>query len=50
MGLGGISAWQLLIVVLILVLLFGSKKLRGLGHDLGSSINGFRKTIKEDNK
>lgn len=50
MGLGGISAWQLLIVVLILVLLFGSKKLRSLGDDLGSSINGFRKTIKEDDK
>ena len=35
MGIGGISIWQLLIVALIIVLLFGTKKLRGMGGDLG---------------
>ncbi|GAA3707786.1 hypothetical protein GCM10022421_13390 [Oceanisphaera sediminis] len=48
MGLSGISASQLLILALILLLLFGSKKIRGLGSDLGSAIKGFKKTIKED--
>lgn len=42
MGFGGISIWQLLIVLLIILLLFGSKKLRGLGSDLGSAVKGFR--------
>lgn len=42
MGLGGISLWQLLIVLVIVVLLFGTKRLRSLGGDLGSAIRGFR--------
>ncbi|MDG6895659.1 Sec-independent protein translocase subunit TatA [Volucribacter amazonae] len=45
---GGISIWQLLIIVAIVVLLFGTKKLRTLGSDLGESIKGFKKAIKED--
>lgn len=48
MGLGGISIWQLLIVLAIIVLLFGTKKLRGIGTDLGSAIKGFRNAIKDD--
>lgn len=48
MGLGGISAWQLAIVLLIVLLLFGSKRLGSLGSDLGSAIKGFRKSVKED--
>lgn len=40
---GGISIWQLLIVVAIIVLLFGTKKLRTLGSDLGESVKGFKK-------
>lgn len=36
MGLGGISIWQLLIVLLIVAMLFGTKRLKGLGSDLGS--------------
>ena len=47
MGFGGISIWQLLIVLAIIVLLFGTKKLRGIGGDLGGAISGFRKAIKE---
>lgn len=45
---GGISVWQLLIVVLIVVLLFGTKKLRGLGTDLGSAVKGFKKAMTDD--
>ncbi|MBO1520174.1 Sec-independent protein translocase subunit TatA [Oceanisphaera pacifica] len=47
---GGISVWQLLIVVLIVVLLFGTKKLRGLGGDLGSAVKGFKKAMSDDEK
>lgn len=42
---GGISVWQLAIIAVIVVLLFGTKKLRNLGSDLGSSIKGFKKAI-----
>lgn len=48
MGFGGISIWQLLIVLAIIVLLFGTKKLRGIGGDLGSAIKGFRNSIKDE--
>jgi sec-independent protein translocase protein TatA len=48
MGFGGISIWQLLIVLLIVVLLFGTKKLRNIGSDLGGAIKTFRKSMKED--
>ena len=45
---GGISIWQLLIIVLIVVLLFGTKKLKTLGSDLGESVKGFKKAMSED--
>ena len=48
MGIGGISIWQLLIILLIVVLLFGTKKLRNIGTDLGGAIKTFRKSMKED--
>lgn len=47
---GGISIWQLLIVVAIIVLLFGTKKLRTLGADLGESVKGFKKAMNDDKK
>ena len=50
MGLGGISVWQLLIILAIIVLIFGPKRLKNLGSDLGNSIKGFRKAIKEEDK
>lgn len=43
--LGGISIWQLLIVLVIVILLFGTKKLKGLGSDLGSAVKGFKKAV-----
>lgn len=48
MGLGGISIWQLLIIALIIVLLFGTKKLRSLGSDLGGALKGFKSAMKDD--
>lgn len=48
MGFGGISIWQLLIIFLIIVMLFGTKKLCGIGSDLGGAINGFKKAVSED--
>lgn len=47
MGFGGISIWQLLIILAIVVLLFGTGKLKSLGSDLGSAIKGFRKGMKD---
>ena len=49
MGFGGISMWQLLILLLIVVLVFGTKRLRNMGSDLGAAVKGFRKGM-EDGK
>ena len=43
MGVSGISIWQLLIVLLIVVLLFGTKIIKNIGSDLGGAIKSFRK-------
>jgi sec-independent protein translocase protein TatA len=43
----GISIWQLLIVLGIVILLFGTKKLRNLGGDLGSAVKSFKGAMKE---
>ena len=48
MGFGGISIWQLLIILLVVLLLFGSKKLRSIGSDLGQGLKGFKKAKKDD--
>lgn len=48
MGFGGISIWQLLIVLAIVVLLFGTKRLKGIGGDLGNAIKGFKKAMDTD--
>lgn len=50
MGLGGISIWQLLIILAIVVMLFGTKRLRGMGSDLGAAIKGFRSSMNDDDK
>jgi sec-independent protein translocase protein TatA len=47
MGIGGISMWQLLILLLIVVLVFGTKRLRNMGGDLGAAVKGFRKGMEE---
>ncbi len=48
MGIGGISIWQLLIILAIVIMLFGTKRLRTLGSDLGSAVKGFRKSMSDE--
>lgn len=48
MGVGGIGIWQLLIILLIVVMLFGTKKLRNIGSDLGGALKGFKTAMKDD--
>ena len=48
MGFGGISLWQLLIILVIVLMVFGTKKLRNMGGDLGTAIKGFKKSVKEE--
>jgi len=45
--LSGISLWQLLIVLAIVVMLFGTKRIRSLGSDLGGAFKGFRDAVKD---
>ena len=47
MGIGGISIWQLLIVLVIVLLLFGTKRLKNIGSDLGSAVKGFKGAMKD---
>ncbi|MBL1278278.1 MAG: twin-arginine translocase TatA/TatE family subunit [Ectothiorhodospiraceae bacterium] len=46
----GISIWQLVIVLVIVLLLFGAKRLRNVGGDLGSAIKGFKSAMGEEEK
>lgn len=48
MGLGGISIWQLLIILAIVIMIFGTKKLRTIGSDLGGAIKGFKKSMSDE--
>ncbi len=45
---GGISIWQLLIILVIVLLLFGAKRLRNVGSDLGAAVKGFKKAVSEE--
>ena len=44
---GGLSIWHWLIVLLIVVMVFGTKKLRNMGSDLGGAVKGFKDGMKE---
>ena len=46
----GFSIWELLVVLAIVLLLFGPKRLKTLGSDLGNAIKGFRSAVKEEDK
>lgn len=50
MGFGGISPWSLVLILVIVLLLFGTKKLRSLGSDLGGALKGFKKAMSDDPK
>lgn len=45
---GGISIWQIAIIIIVVAVLFGGKRLRNLGGDLGASLKGFKKAMKDD--
>lgn len=47
---GGIGIWQLLIVLLIVMMVFGTKRLKGLGADVGDVIKGFRNSVSDEPK
>ena len=50
MGIGGISFWQILIILVVILILFGGKKIRTMGSDLGEGLKGFKKAIKDEDK
>ena len=49
MGLHGINVTSLILIFLIVLLVFGSKRIRTVGEDLGRALKGFRKSVNEDN-
>lgn len=46
----GPSIWQLLIVLVIVILLFGTKRLKNIGSDLGGALKGFKKAVNDGEK
>lgn len=50
MGIGGISIWQLLIILAIVIMLFGTKRLRNIGTDLGAAVKGFKSSMNNESE
>ena len=48
MGIGGISFWQILIILVVILILFGGKKIRTMASDLGEGLKGFKTAIKDE--
>lgn len=48
MGFEGIGIWQLLIVLVIVAMIFGTKKIKNVGSDMGSAVKSFRSAMKDD--
>ncbi len=48
MGFGGISIWQLLIILAIVIMIFGTKRLKNIGSDLGGALKGFKQSLNEE--
>ena len=46
--LSGISPWSILLILIIVVVLFGTKKLRNIGSDIGAAMKSFKKSSQED--
>lgn len=44
----GLSVWKLLIIVLLVMMLFGTSRLRSIGSDLGGALSGFRRSMREE--
>ncbi|HEY5971471.1 MAG TPA: Sec-independent protein translocase subunit TatA [Pseudoxanthomonas sp.] len=47
---GGLSIWHWIIVLAVVLLVFGTKRLRNAGQDLGEAVKGFKKGLKDDDK
>ncbi|NUO75644.1 Sec-independent protein translocase subunit TatA [Lysobacter sp. 5GHs7-4] len=47
---GGLSLWHWLIVLVIVVLVFGTKRLKNVGQDLGEAVKGFKKGVQDEDK
>jgi sec-independent protein translocase protein TatA len=47
---GGLSIWHWIIVLVVVLLVFGTKRLRNAGQDLGEAVKGFKKGMKDDDK
>ena len=47
---GGLSIWHWIIVLVVVLLVFGTKRLRNAGSDLGEAVKGFKKGMKDDDK
>ena len=47
---GGLSIWHWIIVLVVVLLVFGTKRLRNAGQDLGEAVKGFKKGLKDDDK
>jgi sec-independent protein translocase protein TatA len=47
---GSLSIWHWLIVLVVVLLIFGTKKLRNIGSDLGGAVKGFKEGMKEDTR
>lgn len=45
---GGLSIWHWIIVLVVVLLIFGTKRLRNVGSDLGEAVKGFKKGMKDD--
>jgi len=50
MGLGGLHVWHLLILLVVVLLVFGTKKLKNIGQDLGDAVKGFRGAMASSEK
>ena len=50
MGMGGVSVWQLVIVLLIATMVFGTGRLKNMGEDLGGALKGFKKALNDEGK
>ena len=48
MGFSGMSPWSLMLILGIAILLFGTKRLRTIGHDVGAAMKSFRKGMQEE--
>jgi sec-independent protein translocase protein TatA len=50
MIMGGLSIWHWIIVLVVVLLVFGTKRLRNAGQDLGEAVKGFKKGMKDEDK